>query len=73
MDEYGRKPWEYGYQNPRQRDKEWLTFEAGKREWAKKRVGKSRSRNHELGKDVTDKLIDDFLAKTDDETATVAL
>jgi hypothetical protein len=73
MDEYGRKPWDHGYQNRRQREKEWQTFEAAKREWARKRIGKSRSRNHELGTDVTDQMIDEFLGETDEETSSVAL
>ena len=69
MDEYGRKPWNHGYRNPRQREREWQTFEAGKREWARKRVGKSRACNDERsGKDVTDNMIDEFLAKIDEET-----
>jgi hypothetical protein len=53
MDEYGRKPWDREYQNPRQREREWETFEAGKREWARKRVGR----------DVSNEMMDEFLAE----------
>lgn len=73
MDEYGRKPWDDGFQNRGQRERERQTFEAGKREWARKRVGKSRSRNDEgFGKDITDQMIDRFLAETDEKAATPA-
>jgi hypothetical protein len=62
MDEYGRKPWQHDYQNPRQREEEWAKFDAAKREWAKKRVGRSRSRTDErLGRDIADQMIDEFL------------
>ncbi|HET9741870.1 MAG TPA: DUF4238 domain-containing protein [Terriglobales bacterium] len=64
LDEYGRRPWQRGYRDERQRDREWETFEAAKREWAKKRVGKSRARTDERvhgGRDIYNKLIDDYL------------
>ena len=63
MDEYGRKPWETGYQNRRQRDIEQNNFEAAKKEWAIKRRGKARSRTDEFYKDIADKMIDKSLAE----------
>jgi hypothetical protein len=61
MDEYGRRPWQRNYENPRQREKEWQTFDAGKREWAKKRIGKSRSRTDDRLGRASDGMIDRFL------------
>ena len=64
MDEYGRKPGQPGYQNKRQREEEWVKFEAAKREWAKKRIGKSRACNDRIGgRDVADELIDECLVE----------
>lgn len=63
-DEHGRRPWQQDYKDERQREREWQTFEAAKREWAKKRIGKSRARTDDLvgrGRDVYDKLVDDYL------------
>jgi hypothetical protein len=61
-DEYGRRPWEFGYKDDRQRDLEWQTCEMAKREWAVKRIGKSRAQTDErMGRDVADKMADDFL------------
>jgi hypothetical protein len=41
IDEYGRDPSHPKFKDPRRRDNEHQTFENGKQEWAKKRVGKS--------------------------------
>jgi hypothetical protein len=61
-DEYGRRPWQLGYKDERQRDREWETCQLAKREWARKRVGKSRARTDErLGRDVGDGIMDDHL------------
>ena len=41
---------------------EWETFQLAKYEWARKRTGKSRARTDErMGRDVSDKMMDDFL------------
>ncbi len=62
MDEYGRRPWDRDYQSRRQHDNEWETFEAAKRDWARKRVGKSRSHTDErIGRDVSNEMMDEFL------------
>lgn len=61
-DEYGFKPGDPGYQDPRRREAEWETFERAKCEWAKKRIGKSRARvDDRLGRDVSDSMMDDYL------------
>jgi hypothetical protein len=39
MDEYGRKPGHPRFEDRKRRDSEHRTFDAGKREWAKRRVG----------------------------------
>ena len=44
VDEYGRPPWHPQYQDKLQREIDWMTSEAAKREWAKKRVGKSQAK-----------------------------
>jgi hypothetical protein len=64
LDEYGRRPWDPAYEDLGQRDLEWQTFEHAKREWAVRRIGKSRAQTDErLGRDVGDKMADDFLRK----------
>ena len=61
-DEYGRRPWQRGYQDESQRDREFETCEKAKCEWAKRRIGKSRARTDErIGRDVEDKMVDDYL------------
>jgi hypothetical protein len=63
-DEYGRRPWQRDYQNERQREREHQSFDMAKREWAKKRLGKSRARADErIGRDVADKIMDDYLRR----------
>jgi hypothetical protein len=41
-DEYGRRPWQRGFRDETQHDREWDTCELAKRVWAKKRAEKSR-------------------------------
>ena len=41
MDEYGRNPSHPGYKDKSQHEKEWITFNQAKKEWAKKRRGRS--------------------------------
>lgn len=61
-DEYGFKPGDPRYQDRKRRDAEWETFERAKREWAKKRIGKSRARSDErMGRDVSDSMMEDYL------------
>jgi len=60
-DEYGFKPWDFRYQDTRRREAEWETFERAKRDWAKKRIGKSRAKTAKLGRDVSDSMMDDYL------------
>lgn len=63
-DEYGLRPWQPGYEDKRIRDEEWDKFHRARREWAKKRVGKSRAHIHEFNHDVIDdRMMDDFLTK----------
>jgi hypothetical protein len=45
-DEYGRTPQHPDYQNKRQRDDEWATFEKARIAWAVKREGRSLARDH---------------------------
>jgi hypothetical protein len=40
VDEYGYRPWERGYQDKRRREREHVSCDRGKLEWAKGRVGK---------------------------------
>ena len=64
-DEYGRRPWERGFKDEKQRDREWQTFERAKRVWATKRVGKSRASVDERleggVRGVSDKMMDEYL------------
>jgi hypothetical protein len=41
MDEYGRMPGNPHYRDKSQHDKDWLSFQNAKREWARNRVGKA--------------------------------
>lgn len=41
MDEYGRRRWHPQFEDKKRRGQEFRTFENGRREWAKKRIGKS--------------------------------
>jgi hypothetical protein len=62
-DEYGRHPGNPMFKNERQREKEWRIRRLAQREWAKKRMGKSRAQTDErlIGRGVDDKMVDDFL------------
>lgn len=63
-DEYGRRPWQLGYKNERQREREWGTFRRAKHEWAKMRLQKSRARTDEhIGRGADDKMMDRFLIR----------
>jgi hypothetical protein len=46
-DEYGRTPRHRDYQDERQRDREWKTFQKAKLAWAVKREGCSLARDHD--------------------------
>jgi hypothetical protein len=48
MDEYGRHPGDLRYKNKLQHDVDWIRHEMSKREWAKKRIGKSRAQIDEI-------------------------
>ena len=46
-----------GFKDEKQRDKEWVTCEMAKREWATKRLGKSRARaDDRIGRGVADEM-----------------
>ena len=61
-DEYGHHPWNPGYQNEIVRQRERNTFERAKREWAKRREGRSRARVDRFSHgDVADSMMDDYL------------
>jgi hypothetical protein len=63
-DEYGRRPWQRGYKDEKQFNREWQTCELAKQEWARKRMGRSRARTDDrMGRDVADELMDDYLRK----------
>jgi hypothetical protein len=51
IDEYGRDPRHAKYEDPHRRAEDHRTFEEGKREWAKKRVGKSLAQSWERGRE----------------------
>jgi hypothetical protein len=61
MDEYGRRPGDVGYKNEKLRQKEWVSKEQAKQEWAKKRIGKSRAQVDKWDHDVGDKMMENFL------------
>jgi hypothetical protein len=64
LDEYGRTPLNPMYEDPAQRQREHVTFERAKREWAKKRLRRSRAQCDErLARGVGDRLIDDYLRR----------
>lgn len=61
MDEYGRRPWQDGYRSKRMRERDWVTRDTAKREWAKKRAGKSVAQNDKFQRgDIQDKLMREF-------------
>jgi hypothetical protein len=65
MDAYGRDPRHPDYDDRDQHDREWISQQNMKREWAVKRRGKARGRCSEHGDHVKAKLIEDFLAEYD--------
>jgi hypothetical protein len=65
MDEYGRSPSHPDYQDKDQHAFEWRRTDEGKKEWAKKRLGKSLSRviNQMREDTVSDRMMNRFLQK----------
>jgi hypothetical protein len=64
MDEYGRHPGNPQYQDKGRHALDWVLHEASKREWAKKRIGKSAAMIDEMrrgGGNFEDKLVRKFL------------
>ncbi len=66
MDEYGQRPGNPNYKDKKRRDKEWISCQRAKPEWAKKRKGKSIARVDEFRHDeIYDKIMRDDLAEMD--------
>jgi hypothetical protein len=65
LDAYGRDPLHPDYDDRKQHDREWISQQKMKQQWALKRRGKARSRTSEFGDHVSDKMIEDFLASYD--------
>lgn len=65
IDEHGRDPRHPRYEDPRRRAEEHRTFEDGKREWAKKRIGKSLAQTWEWGREnsVHDRMMQEYLCE----------
>jgi hypothetical protein len=62
MDEYGRHPGHVHYRSKRMHEKDWITKEAAKKEWARKRAGKSLAQIDPFRHgDVNDRLMEEFL------------
>jgi hypothetical protein len=63
IDEYGHDPRHPDYQDKKRRAKEHETFEAGKREWAKRRLGKALAQTLDVGRknEVNDRLLREYL------------
>lgn len=62
-DEYGRHPGNPNYQDEKLHDREWQTSQSAKREWAKKRAGKSVAHVDQLEHDeVSDEIMNDYLS-----------
>ena len=61
LDAYGRQPFDPQYRDEKQHDREWVSAERTKREWARKRKNAPRSRTMERHDFVNDQLIDDYL------------
>lgn len=66
MDGYGRRPWEAGYQDPKQKEIEWVTHQKAKHEWALKRRNCSRAKTMDHTDAIHDKLIDEFMHDWDE-------
>ena len=66
QDEYGRNPGHPNFKDPKLHEEEWVRHEEAKREWAKKRVGKSVAHVDNISRDdeVGDKIMADHLAKS---------
>ncbi len=63
VDEYGHNPRDPAYQNKKRREQEHETFEAGQREWAKRRLGKPLAQTLDIGRENTvyDQLVQEYL------------
>jgi len=64
MDEYGRHPGDPQFKNKLQHDIDWLQHEVSKRDWAKKRIGKSVAQIDEFrhgGGNVEDEIMRKYL------------
>jgi len=68
-DEYGRTPRHRDYEDKRQRDREWKTFEKAKLAWAIKREGCSLARDHDDWAKVSESIMRDDLARYHAERA----
>jgi hypothetical protein len=63
MDAYGRQPTNPNYRDKDLHDREWLTHFEARKEWAKKRSGRSRAHVDKFNHDeVEDKIMEDYLA-----------
>lgn len=67
MDEYGRNPWHPGYQDDHRRAFERRRTEQGKKEWAKRRLGKPVARVVDQMREdtISDQMMNEFLQKED--------
>jgi hypothetical protein len=63
VDEYGRNPRHPRFQDERRRGAEHRTFENGRQEWAKRRIGKSLGHISDHGRDDTfaDRFMREYL------------
>jgi hypothetical protein len=65
MDEYGRNPGDPRFEDRRRRQEEHESFDRGKEEWAKRRLGKSLARVADVTRENTvgDDLMNEYLAE----------
>jgi hypothetical protein len=56
LDAYGRNPYDPNYDDRRQHDREWVSAQQTKREWAKKHGTAPRSRTMEFRDEIHDKI-----------------
>lgn len=65
-DEYGRNPGNPRYKDPRLHEEEWIRCQVAKREWAKKRTGKSVAHvdNFSREDEVGDAIMEEHLAES---------
>jgi hypothetical protein len=63
MDEYGRNPGQPGYQDEGRRSFEQVRIDEGKKEWARRRLGKSLARVVDQMREdtVSDRMMNRFL------------